>query len=101
MKFLIAIIILAIIAIILFYAYHNGLLHTSPPLVGGPREFCEDIVCSECGDSPDQQSYAQCKRNCFRTKRLEIEECCANNCMTLPGLFQNECLEACSTQLFD
>lgn len=69
----------------------------------GPREQCEDIVCSDCNQYLKNKSYTMyksCKQICFNEKKQPIEDCCKRQCSgNLPLSMQQDCLEACSTPL--
>lgn len=70
--------------------------------VTGPREGCEDVICRpDCQDYiHDQPLYKQCIQGCFTSKKQQIEDCCFSLCGTLPGSERSECVDACSTPLF-
>ena len=76
-----------------------------PTPSSGPRELCEDIVCTECNEhlsngAPDK--YKSCKQKCFIDKKDKIEDCCRRQCKDLPirgGNGKQVCLDACATQL--
>ncbi len=63
----------------------------------GPRQSCEDIVCSECGKvvgtngKADFSNYKTCKINCMRENSEKIQNCCLQSC----PVGNKECMEAC------
>lgn len=67
-----------------YYAYLNG-----------PREACEDTVCSECSNRKEG-TYKQCKQTCFKEKASDISNCCMVTCQDR-GKPLRECIEACNS----
>jgi hypothetical protein len=71
--------------------------------LSGPKQSCEDAVCSHCTQLPDFTSYKECKKRCFADRPDDIFNCCVKSCDILSiGAVKgksvlNECIDACST----
>lgn len=68
---------------------------------GGPRESCEDIICSDCNKllrHGYDYLYKKCKQRCFNIREQDIMSCCTDSCRGL-GIGRQYCLEACATDL--
>jgi len=72
-----------------------------PNPLSGPREACEDSVCSDCqthASSGQYAQYKQCKKTCFEERKDDINTCCMDRC---GGLFdQAECIATCTTPMY-
>ena len=65
-------------------------------VLSGPREGCEDSVCSQCnGQNLGQDAYKKCKQTCIATKTDAIKECCLSQCRPT----DKDCILACNTQM--